>query len=139
MRKPTKLFLSLKTGDIKDHRYASIDDYFDPIIHNEDALIFRTTVGNMGNTDYEFLVFIHAITEQYLCYKHKVKDAEITKFDMDNPQLDDPGNDPKAPYHLEHMVANDIEATLSVALGVDWKKYEDAIEKTLKKFPKKKV
>lgn len=138
MKKPKSLKIKLITDDIKDHRYKSIDDYFNPVTDGNE-IAFTTYVGNMGNTDYEFLVFMHAITEQYLCWKHKIKDEQITKFDMEHPELDDPGNNEEAPYHKEHMVGNDIEALLSVALGVDFPKYEEAIDKTLEKFPKKYV
>lgn len=137
MRKPTKLHITMDAVFIKQHRYASIDDYKDPTIIG-DWINFHTTVADMGNTDYEFLVFMHAIIEQYLCWKHGIKDKQITKFDMDHPEFDDPGNEDEAPYHKEHMIANDIESMLSVALGVDWKKYSMAIDKTLKKYKKKK-
>ena len=135
-----KLNIRMMTVPVELHRYPSIDDYFDPV-EGEKYIEFTTTIGDMGNTDYEFLVFMHAITEQYLCWKHGVKDKDITEFDIKKDKEDpdaEPGNDPKAPYHKEHMVGNDIEALLSVALGVDFPKYEAAIDKTLSKYPKKK-
>lgn len=135
--KKSKIVILLKTDDIKDHRYRSIDDWQDPKKEGP-FLEFNTQVADTGNMDYNFLVLMHALVEQYLCHKHRITDAQVTKFDMDHPQLDDPGNAIEAPYHNEHMVANDIESMLSVALGVEWKKYEEAIEKTLKKYKYKK-
>lgn len=137
MKKPSKLLFVLSTTDIKKMRYKSADDWFDPDVTKDDVT-FATLTADHGKDDYNFLVLMHALVEQYLCYKHGIKDKEVTKFDMDNPDLDDPGNDPKAPYHNEHLIANDIEAMLSAALDVKWVDYEAAIEKTLKKFPKKK-
>ena len=137
MKKPTKLEVEMWTDDIKDHRYRSIDDWQDPVRHSN-ALEFRTQVADTGNIDYNFLVLMHAFVEQYLCYKHKITDEQVTTFDMDHSELDDPGEELSAPYHDEHMVANQIEAELSVALGVEWKAYETAIEKTLKKYKYKK-
>ena len=134
MKKPTKIELSLVTDDIKEHRYRSIDDWFDPIIGKDKIIHFITMTADTGNMDYNFLVLIHALVEQYLCYKHGITDEQVTGFDMQNPELDDPGAELNAPYHLEHNVANTIEAELSVALGVEWKKYEEAIEKTLAKY-----
>ena len=126
----------MSTDDIKEHRYKSIDDWTDPS-DTPDGLVFSTQTADMGNMDYNFLILIHALVEQYLCHKHKIKDEVVTKFDMDHSQLDNPGENPKAPYHKEHLIANDVEAMLSVALKVDWTKYEEAIDKTLAKFPKK--
>ena len=40
--------------------------------------------------------------------------------------LDDPGDDPRAPYHLEHLTASAIERRLALELGVSWDAYKDA-------------
>lgn len=135
--KKSKIFVHLSTDSIKDHRYRSVDDWDDPT-ETIDGLVFSTQTADMGNMDYNFLVLMHALVEQYLCHKHGIKDAEVTKFDMDHPEMDNPGEDSKAPYNLEHQTANDVESMLSVALGVKWMDYETAIDKTLDKFPKKK-
>jgi len=137
MKKPTKILIDMVTDDIKEHRYRSADDWFDPMILSK-YIKFNTVTADTGNMDYNFLILMHALVEQYLCYKHKIKDEVVTKFDMDHPELDDPGEAIEAPYHEEHMIANNIEAELSVALAVDWKKYVEAIEKTLKKYKYKK-
>lgn len=137
MKKKSKIFVHLSTDNIKDHRYRSIDDWDNPS-ETLDGLIFSTQTADMGNMDYNFLVLMHALVEQYLCHKHKITDEQVTGFDMAHPEMDDPGEDPKAPYHKQHQIANDIESTLSVALGVKWFDYETAIDKTLDKFPKKK-
>ena len=137
MKKPSKISIILNTSDIKDHRYESIDDWFDPEQY-EDFLQFHTYVADMGNMDYNFLVLMHALTEQYLCYRHKIKDEDVTEFDMAHTHCENPGEHEEAPYHLEHQVGNDVEALLSVALEVDFPTYEAAIDKTLSKYPKKK-
>lgn len=137
MKKPKTLRIVMTTVDVGKHRYPSADDYTDPVI-KDDEIKFATTIINMGNSDYEFLVFMHAITEQYLCWKHGIKDKEITKFDMDHPELDDPGNSPDAPYNHEHEIATEVEALLSQELRVSWIEYEKTIDKALKKYPKKK-
>jgi hypothetical protein len=36
----------------------------------------------------------------------------------------EPGDDPGAPYHAQHLFATKIEKQLANALGVDWKAYE---------------
>lgn len=135
--KKSKIFVHLSTDNIKDHFYRSIDDWDDPS-ETIDGLVFSTQTADMGNMDYNFLVLMHALVEQYLCYRKGITDEQVTGFDMAHPEMDDPGNSEDAPYHKEHMVANDVESMLSVALGVKWIDYETAIDKTLNKFPKKK-
>lgn len=136
MKKISNISVLLNTSDIKEHRYKSIDDWFDPLKY-KDFLQFKAYVADIGNMDYNFLVLMHALVEQYLCYKHKIKDKQVTEFDISHTHCDNPGEHDEAPYHLEHQTANDIESMLSVALGVTWEDYEKAIDKTLKKFPKK--
>jgi hypothetical protein len=36
----------------------------------------------------------------------------------------EPGDDAKAPYHREHVLATKIERLLAKQLGVDWTKYD---------------
>lgn len=136
MKKKSKISIILNTTEMNEMRYKSIDDWFDPLEY-EDFLQFKTYVADTGNMDYNFLVLMHALVEQYLCHKHKITDKEVTDFDMNHPELDDPGNSEDAPYHKEHMVANDIESMLSVALEVKWEDYEKAIERTLKIWKEK--
>jgi hypothetical protein len=146
MKKPKKLQIILITDNIKNHRYKSIDDWQDPdeikLYKNGkyiiESLQFNTQVADMDNMDYNFLVLMHAIVEQYLCYKHKITDEQVTKFDKEHTHCDNPGEHEEAPYHSEHVIANDVESMLSVALKIDWNKYEKAIDKTLAKFPKPK-
>lgn len=137
MSKKSKIFVHLSTDDIKSHRYKSIDDYEDPT-ETIDGLIFSTQVADMGNWKYNVTVLFHALTEQILCHAHGITDKQITEYDKAHTHCDNPGEHDDAPYYEEHLAANDIEAQISAMLEVDWKKYEEAIDKTLAKFPKKK-
>ena len=94
---------------------------------------FQIMVSKMGNDEYEFLVALHEMIEQHLCYVNNIFDAEITKFDKafeakrKKGNTDEPGNDPKAPYYKQHQFATKIERLMAKMLGVSWKKYEEAI------------
>ena len=88
----------------------------------------------MGNKDMELLVAIHELIEQRLCEKRNIPESAITAFDMEfetanKGEYDEPGLDPSAPYHKEHMVADAFERAAAIALGVDWNDYEAAIDK----------
>lgn len=126
----------LDTDDIKDHRYRSIDDWWDPHEWTEE-LRFKTVVADMGNPDYNFLVLLHAMVEQYLCYRHGVTDKEVTKFDTGiGKDLDEPGADTRAPYYAEHEIATEVEVIVSAALNVDWVEYEKTEDKVIKRWKK---
>ncbi len=90
-------------------------------------------VSETGNDDYNLLLMVHELVEAYLCKKNGVDEKAVTAFDMEfeknRPEWDEeePGNDPDAPYHHEHMLASDIENYLAAVMQVDWRAYEKAV------------
>ena len=89
-------------------------------------------VSDMGNRNYEFLVAVHEFVEAWLCREHGVKEEDVTAFDTSEYglSLEDPGSDCKAPYHVEHMFALQIEKLLAEKLGVNWEEYENKLAET---------
>ena len=94
---------------------------------------FQITVSKMDNDDYEFLVGLHEMVEQYLCYKEHIFDDVITKFDKafeakrKKGNTDEPGNDKKSPYYEQHQFATKVERLMAKMLGVKWTDYEKTI------------
>jgi hypothetical protein len=39
----------------------------------------------------------------------------------------EPGDDPRAPYHKQHVFAENIERLLAAELGVDWSAYDKEV------------
>lgn len=105
------------------HRYKTIGDW---IGHERYRLIL---VSEMGNTDYEFLVFLHELIEQALCMKRGVSGEAVTKFDMEFEGDGEPGDDPAAPYHREHVFACVIEDSVGKELNINPDEYEAFLEK----------
>ena len=89
-------------------------------------------ISDMGNPDYEFMVAIHEACEAWLCRKRGISEESVTAFDTSEYglTLEDPGSDPKAPYHKEHMMALEIEKILCKEMGLDWDKYEQCLAET---------
>ena len=108
-----------------------------------------------GNKTYPILIFLHEIIEFFMCRLAGVRMAAIDKFDIeyekhrpidanggrlrrDEPQAnhapcgcqfyDVPGDDPHAPYYLQHQTATACEKLIAKALGVDWEAYNNAVE-----------
>jgi hypothetical protein len=125
----------LETDAIETHRYKSIDDWWNPRewcgeVH------FKTVTADTGNRKYNFLVLIHALIEQYLCFEKGITDEKVCEWDMTHTHCDDPGSHEEAPYHDEHQIAEAVERMLSEKLGVDWDTYGKAIDKTLSEWGK---
>ena len=115
--------------------YRTVGDYW------ETLKSFEIRVSRVNKSDYEYLVAFHEFVELYLCHKHGVDFQEITSFDkffqeetdkgLHNPG-DEPGDDPRAPYHKEHMFASKLEKMMGDELGVDMVKYEETLDKKYK-------
>ena len=87
----------------------------------------------MKDERYEHLVAVHELIEKILCTHHGIPDAAIDAFDLaferDRPEgnTDEPGHDPRAPYHREHQFAEVIERLVAKELGVNWDLYDKVV------------
>ena len=104
----------------------SVGDYWRPV---RDSVQIR--VAEMENQDYCFLVALHELVEEFLCTKRGIPEPEIQAFDQMFDKLEkegEPGDEPDAPYHREHVFATMIERMLADEIGVKWDEYEQAID-----------
>lgn len=85
-------------------------------------------VSETGNPDYSFLLAIHELIEAVLCIRDDVTDEEVTRWDLEHLDLDEPGDHANAPYHKQHTVAFNIERALADEMKVDWSKYSRTID-----------
>jgi hypothetical protein len=108
------------------HRYPTTGDYW----QDEDGTL-QVRVSNIGPDDerMQFLVALHEMIEMTLCAFRGIAEPDIKAWDEavpdDSPYADDPGHDPTAPYHKEHVFAECIERLVAAELGVNWQKYEE--------------
>lgn len=112
-------------------RYPSVGDFL-----TDETGTLGVYVSKMADWRYVRLVAIHEIVEASLCRADGVAEADIDQFDMQfeadrllghHPLDAEPGDDPRAPYRRQHLMATAIEKMLAAAMGVDWKAYEDAV------------
>jgi hypothetical protein len=109
-------------------RYDTVGDYW------QDAYgIWQFRVSFMNNWKYELLIFIHELVEWILVRAAEVPIHEIDDFDLEfearraEGNMDEPGDDPRAPYHLQHSLATGVERIVAGVLGVSWKIYDEAV------------
>jgi hypothetical protein len=101
-----------------DQRYPTIGDW----VFGGDALTIA--VSDTGDPKMNFLIGLHEQIEAMLCLERGIPEPEVMAFDRAHPELDEPGADPRAPYHAEHVFAEQIERLVAARLGVDWTEYE---------------
>jgi hypothetical protein len=83
-------------------------------------------VSDLGDPRYNLLIAVHELVEMVLCLNRGISQEAVDQFDMNYSGMhaDDPGDDPAAPYHKEHMAATAIERLMAVMLDVNWAKYQ---------------
>jgi hypothetical protein len=111
----------------EDQRYPTIGDW--QWWPTPEAL--RIRVSALGDWRYEALIAIHEIVEAVLCKGADIGEEAVTAFDNEHEALDgkgEPGDSPDAPYQRQHGIASGIERMIAAELGVDWVKYEEAVD-----------
>lgn len=109
-------------------RYPTVGDW-----HWENNGDLNIKVSQLKNWRYEALVGVHELVESLLCRHYGITEDEVTNFDIayeaqrKDDNTSEPGDDKLAPYRLEHFLATNIERCFSYLLGVDWSKYEEAV------------
>lgn len=123
------MIIDIKVIPHNQQRYETVGDWY----FNSDNNRLTIRVSAMRNKKYEFLIALHEQIEAMLCIERGICEKEITLFDMtfeanrkDN-NTDEPGDDPKAPYKKEHFFATSLERLMAAELGVDWRKYDEAV------------
>jgi hypothetical protein len=112
----------------KKQAYETIGNYtFDA---DGDILI---EVSDMGDWRYNMLVAFHELAEVLQVKFKGIRDEDIVAFDKNFELNRQPGNDeepgdqPNALYHKEHVFAECLERLLARELGVNWKEYTEKV------------
>lgn len=113
--------IEIKTVDPSAMRYPTAGDWE----WLPDGALMLTVPEYGGNDVSVLLVAIHEMIEAYLCKRDGITDEMVTKFDTDNPLLEEPGDDLAAPYHKQHVIAMAIEKDCATATRTDWKAHDN--------------
>jgi hypothetical protein len=123
------LKIRIETIPHNEQRYDTVGDYWGNKSRKE------VRVSRLSNSTYEFLIAMHELVEAHLTEERGIRERNILKFDMNKLEQSgdkfqyDPGHDPKAPYHKEHMFAEKIEKMLAKEFGVGWKEYQAELDR----------
>lgn len=110
-----------------NQRYDTSGDYVETNLGKVD--VCEITVSELNNWKMEALVAVHELIEYILVKDKGIKIKDIDKFDIDfenkrkKGNMDEPGDDKKAPYYNEHQIAILFEKELARYLNINWKKY----------------
>lgn len=115
--------IQLKT--VNSQRYDTYGDYFKK--GDKDII----TVIDSGIDIYNKLVAIHELIELVCTEYHGIKEEDITKFDIEHSDEEEPGEHPDSPYRKDHMLAELIERLICNHLDINFKEYNNYLYKVL--------
>ena len=101
---------------------CQVGDYWE----TDTSIEFRITA--LENSAYSMAIALHELVEKFRNGQLGIKDTDVDQFDLDHPELDDPGLSPDAPYHKTHMEADCIERAFIIFSGNDWATYEQVLD-----------
>jgi hypothetical protein len=104
----------------KDQRYFTLGDY----VEYDHIIQFR--ISKQKDERMEQLIFFHELIEKILCMDRGISEHDIEHWDAICEDYE-PGENPHAPYHAEHMFAESLERKLCKELGIDWDYYCECI------------
>ena len=114
--------IHIKTIPHGEQRYSTTGDWW----WAGETLEMRVSV--LGDWRYSVLIALHELVEALLCKAHGVTTDAVDAWDMGpGANLEEPGDDPRAPYHREHDAASALERMLAHEFGIDWNAYDDAV------------
>jgi hypothetical protein len=114
--------VQVEVVSLADQRYPTMGDWVFENTPSGERLVIL--VSDTGDARMNWLIALHEQIEAMLCVEASIDEPDVAAFDMGHPELDDPGNDPRAPYHREHVFAESIERLVAQMLGVEWADYE---------------
>ena len=127
--KPPQPLVTIRVIPHDQQRYPTAGDWH--FKRNGDLLI---SVSKMSDPRYETLVAAHELIEAMLCRQAGVDERAVDAFDRSYEahrkagDQSEPGDDPRAPYHRQHVAATKFERDLAALLGVEWDTYASAVE-----------
>lgn len=114
----------------KRQRYNTVGDW--QVNHTADTLIFN--ISFLGDWKMEACLFIHEYVEAVRCLADGVTMESVDIWDLNFKGEGEPGDDPKAPYHKQHVEASKVERVLARQLGVNWQEYENKLEEKYNEY-----
>lgn len=88
----------------------------------------QVRVSPLSDWRYEILLQVHELIEAILCAHDGVPQSAVDQFDLEYDKTHtfdtNAGDDPKAPYKIQHSVATAVERILAAHMKVDWETYD---------------
>ncbi len=109
----------------REQRYNTIGDWW---IHDG---VLHVRISRLPLLSSMVAVAVHEIVEAILCYLAGIEEYRVSAFDAyieRNKIIVEPGDHPRAPYHLQHGFATACERIIVAAAGTNWHLHESSMD-----------
>lgn len=126
------MFITLNCSNAKDIRCDQVGDWH--FTGEGEKMPLWVNVDNRLPYKSQILVAIHEMVEAILCNEAGITDQQVVAFDLQFEKeraaglhaVDaEDGNDPRAPYHDQHIEATAVEMMMCSLLGMSWREHEN--------------
>lgn len=117
---PARITVQILFVAQKEQRYETLGDW----TWNGSQLDIRLS-REFARKDprYGILLLTHELVEALLCRSAGISSRQVDAFDIAFKGDGEPGDDPSAPYHQQHLWAEAAQRALAGELGVEWRRY----------------
>jgi hypothetical protein len=117
--------IQMKISPFNELRYKTLGDY-----KTEDNGDIVIEAADVGDDILNLMILRHELDEYIMVRAKGIKDEDIIAFDEAHPDDDDPGLLKDAPYRVEHAIADAQDRIILAHIGLTYKEYDDACNKT---------
>lgn len=120
------MIIEIKVVAHARQRYATCGDWF----YRPDGSKLVLNVSRMRDRRSEIAIILHELAEALLCEHDGISQEAVDLFDMGpiGSALDEPGDDPAAPYHQQHRAATRVERVMVESLGMTWDEHGAVVD-----------
>ena len=118
-------------------RYDTVSDWV--FTQADDGVHLNITIVDTGRDYTNYLLQTHEVVEAILCRMAGITGEEVDSFDRmfeaereEGDFISEPGDDPRAPYHNQHTLAELVERMIAMYFSMSWGTYMDIIEMVFK-------
>ncbi len=108
-----------------EQRYPTLGDWEKKEVDGQEVMLIR--ISKLGVRESEIAIAVHELIEALLCDHDEITSKEVDDWDFafvegqrkgEIGKDEEPGDHPKAPYHLQHVIAQRIENELVHSVGM---------------------
>jgi hypothetical protein len=97
-------------------RYDTLGDW--RFVQQGNKKVLLISISKMKDRRSELAVAVHELVESLLCAEANITPEMVDEWDFNYPKGEEPGDDIRAPYHVEHVIASRIEKEICHSTGL---------------------